>query len=138
MTRVAVVTGGSAGLGRATVRELAARGWDVAVLARGKDGVDAAVAEVEAAGDQVVLEAGDAQDGREADELAGFADLPERLGVEDTVFKVDEGPLEAGGGEDANDFRRGEVAEVCTKLHFAFVQRFFDLVDEHYVWLPGA
>ncbi|MGL3198418.1 MULTISPECIES: SDR family oxidoreductase [Curtobacterium] len=50
MTRVAVVTGGSAGLGRATVRELAARGWDVAVLARGKDGVDAAVAEVEAAG----------------------------------------------------------------------------------------
>ncbi|MEK6342867.1 MAG: SDR family oxidoreductase [Curtobacterium sp.] len=41
MTRVAVVTGGSAGLGRATVREL---------LARGKDGVDAAVAEVEAAG----------------------------------------------------------------------------------------
>lgn len=32
------------------MRELAARGWDVAVLARGKDGVDAAVAEVEAAG----------------------------------------------------------------------------------------
>ncbi|UYC81533.1 SDR family NAD(P)-dependent oxidoreductase [Curtobacterium poinsettiae] len=50
MTRVAVVTGGSAGLGRATVRELAARGWDVAVLARGQEGVDAAAAEVEAAG----------------------------------------------------------------------------------------
>ncbi|MFZ7089322.1 SDR family oxidoreductase [Curtobacterium sp. RRHDQ10] len=50
MTRVAVVTGGSAGLGRATVRELAARGWDVAVLARGEEGVHAAVAEVEQAG----------------------------------------------------------------------------------------
>ncbi|OIH92334.1 SDR family oxidoreductase [Curtobacterium sp. MCBA15_001] len=50
MTRVAVVTGGSAGLGRATVRELAARGWDVAVLARGQQGIDAAAAEVVAAG----------------------------------------------------------------------------------------
>ncbi|MFS0868290.1 SDR family oxidoreductase [Microbacterium sp. 179-B 1A2 NHS] len=47
---VAVVTGGSAGLGRAIVRELADRGWDVAVLARGKDGVDAAVADVQARG----------------------------------------------------------------------------------------
>lgn len=45
--RVAVVTGGSAGIGRATVREFAARGYDVAVLARGRDGLAAAVAEVE-------------------------------------------------------------------------------------------
>ena len=47
---VAVVTGGSAGLGRAITRELAVAGWDVAVLALGEDGVDAAVAEVRAAG----------------------------------------------------------------------------------------
>lgn len=47
---VAVVTGGSAGLGRAIVRELAARGWDVAVLARGEDGLAGAVADVEARG----------------------------------------------------------------------------------------
>jgi NAD(P)-dependent dehydrogenase (short-subunit alcohol dehydrogenase family) len=45
---VAVVTGGTAGLGRAIVRALAGRGWDVAVLARGEDGLDGAVAEVEA------------------------------------------------------------------------------------------
>lgn len=43
---VAVVTGGSAGLGRAIVGELAARGWDVAVLARGRDGLAAAAADV--------------------------------------------------------------------------------------------
>lgn len=47
---VAVVTGGSAGLGRAIVRELAQRGFDVAVLARGEDGVAGAVADVQAEG----------------------------------------------------------------------------------------
>jgi NAD(P)-dependent dehydrogenase (short-subunit alcohol dehydrogenase family) len=49
-SRIAVVTGGSAGLGRAVVRELAERGWDVAVLARGREGLDGAVADVRAAG----------------------------------------------------------------------------------------
>ncbi|GAA0727194.1 SDR family oxidoreductase [Dactylosporangium roseum] len=48
--RVAVVTGGTAGVGRATVRELARRGWDVAVLARGPAGLRGAVHDVEAAG----------------------------------------------------------------------------------------
>ncbi|AYG04370.1 SDR family oxidoreductase [Gryllotalpicola protaetiae] len=47
---VAAVTGGSAGLGRAIVRELAARGWDVAVLARGLDGLAGAAHDVELAG----------------------------------------------------------------------------------------
>ena len=47
---IAVVTGGSAGLGRAIVREFASRGWDVAVLARGEDGVTAAVREAQEAG----------------------------------------------------------------------------------------
>ena len=47
---VAVVTGGSAGFGRAIVRELAARGWDVAVLARGHDGLAGAVDDVARAG----------------------------------------------------------------------------------------
>jgi NAD(P)-dependent dehydrogenase (short-subunit alcohol dehydrogenase family) len=45
-----VVTGGSAGVGRAAARAFAERGFDVAVLARGRAGLDAAVRELEAAG----------------------------------------------------------------------------------------
>jgi NAD(P)-dependent dehydrogenase (short-subunit alcohol dehydrogenase family) len=48
--KIAVVTGGSAGVGRATVRALAGRGFDVAVLARGRAGLEATVAEVKASG----------------------------------------------------------------------------------------
>ncbi|KAB1916256.1 SDR family oxidoreductase [Micromonospora sp. AMSO31t] len=48
--QVAVVTGASAGVGRATVRLLAQRGIAVALLARGKVGLDAAADEVRAAG----------------------------------------------------------------------------------------
>jgi NAD(P)-dependent dehydrogenase (short-subunit alcohol dehydrogenase family) len=44
------VTGGSAGVGRATVRELARRGASIGILARGVEGLDAARDEVEALG----------------------------------------------------------------------------------------
>ncbi len=53
-SRVAVVTGGSAGVGRATVRALAARGFDVAIIARGRAGLTAAEAEVRAAGRRAI------------------------------------------------------------------------------------
>src|SRR5947209_11893272 len=49
-TGVAVVTGGSAGLGRAVVRELAGLGYDVAVLARDSEGLRGAAREVDLAG----------------------------------------------------------------------------------------
>jgi NAD(P)-dependent dehydrogenase (short-subunit alcohol dehydrogenase family) len=47
---VAVITGGTTGTGRASVRCLAERGWDVGVLARDQDRLDATVDEVERLG----------------------------------------------------------------------------------------
>ena len=37
--RTVVITGGTAGIGRATAREFARHGFNVAVLARGADGL---------------------------------------------------------------------------------------------------
>jgi len=51
---VVVVTGASAGLGRSIAREFAQNGYDVALLARGEDGLKAAKAEIEAMGCRAV------------------------------------------------------------------------------------
>ncbi|MFL6148070.1 MAG: SDR family oxidoreductase [Pseudonocardiaceae bacterium] len=60
--KVAVVTGGSAGVGRATVREFAARGYDVAILARGGTGLDGAAADVRSHGGRALPLAVDVAD----------------------------------------------------------------------------
>lgn len=68
--RVAVVTGGTAGLGRAIVRELASRGWDVAILARGEDGLQGASADVVRAGRRALPLSVDVADGGAVDAAA--------------------------------------------------------------------
>ena len=55
MGKVAVVTGASAGIGRATAREFARHGWSVALLARGTDGLEAASREVEDLGGRALV-----------------------------------------------------------------------------------
>lgn len=67
---VVVVTGGSAGVGRAAVREFARRGADVAILARGHDGLAAAAREVEACGRRALSIPTDVADARAVDRAA--------------------------------------------------------------------
>ncbi|NUR82080.1 MAG: SDR family oxidoreductase [Dermatophilaceae bacterium] len=55
MTKVVAVTGASGGIGRAVAREFARRGNDVALLARGERGLEAAAAEVRAEGRRALV-----------------------------------------------------------------------------------
>jgi len=57
--RLAVITGASRGIGRAVAEALAAEGAVLVLSARGRDGLDAAVHELAAAGAEVVGVAGD-------------------------------------------------------------------------------
>jgi NAD(P)-dependent dehydrogenase (short-subunit alcohol dehydrogenase family) len=52
---VVVITGASAGVGRATVREFAKRGASIGLIARGTDGLEGARREVEAAGGHALV-----------------------------------------------------------------------------------
>jgi short-subunit dehydrogenase len=54
LARVVVVTGGSSGIGRCTAGLFAQRGFDVALIARGKEGLAAASQDVAAHGVHVV------------------------------------------------------------------------------------
>lgn len=53
--RVVVITGASAGLGRAVAREFARQGDDLALIARGVDGLEGAQREAEALGVRALI-----------------------------------------------------------------------------------
>jgi NAD(P)-dependent dehydrogenase (short-subunit alcohol dehydrogenase family) len=73
--RVAVITGASAGVGRATARALAERGWSLGLLARGEDGLKAAADEAARVGVRALVLPVDVSD---ADAVAAAADTVER------------------------------------------------------------
>jgi len=68
---IVVVTGGTAGIGRATVREFARNGYDVAILARGQDGLDATRREVDEMGRRALAIPTDVADWKAVEAAAG-------------------------------------------------------------------
>lgn len=67
---VAVITGASAGVGRATVRAFADAGYDIGLLARGENGLAAAAKEVDAAGGRALALPADVADSGAVDAAA--------------------------------------------------------------------
>ena len=65
-----VITGASAGVGRATVRAFARRGADIGLLARGVDGLEGARREVEAEGGRALVLPTDVADARQVEAAA--------------------------------------------------------------------
>jgi NAD(P)-dependent dehydrogenase (short-subunit alcohol dehydrogenase family) len=67
---IVVITGASAGIGRATAVAFARRGWKVGLLARGAEGLDGARRDVERAGGQALVLAADVADYAQVDAAA--------------------------------------------------------------------
>jgi NAD(P)-dependent dehydrogenase (short-subunit alcohol dehydrogenase family) len=72
--QVVVITGASAGVGRATVREFARQGADIGLIARGEDGLEATRREVEDAGGRALVLALDVADAGEVEAAAAAAE----------------------------------------------------------------
>lgn len=85
-SRTVVITGASGGIGRATARMLGARGYRLALLARGEVGLAAARREVEAAGGQAITVVVDVADPEAVEEAADRAEA--ELGPIDAWINV--------------------------------------------------
>jgi len=85
-SRVVVVTGASAGVGRATAIAFAKHGCDVAVLARGQDGLEGARRDIESAGGRALPIQVDVSDADAVERAA--AQVEETLGPIDVWVNV--------------------------------------------------
>ena len=100
--RVAIVTGGSSGIGRAIATALAEEGADVVITARTRETVDEAAEEIKALGRRSL---GVTCDVREADQIAAMVQR-----VMDAFGRIDILVNNAGGSY-GQDFKRGPVLE---------------------------
>ena len=94
---VAIVGGSSSGMGRAVARALAAEGCRVALFARRADELEAARAEVEAAGSEAVAVVGDSTDRAGLERLV--RETRDRFGRIDVLVNNTGGPPSGPAGE---------------------------------------
>ena len=109
-TEVVVITGASAGMGRATAREFGKHGAKVALLARGEDGLEGARKEIEAAGGEALPIPTDVADPEQVEAAAQKAETelgPIDVWVNDAIAVVFS-PFEE---IELEDFKRS--TEVC-------------------------
>ncbi len=112
---VVVITGASAGVGRATARAFARQGAAIGLLARGTDGLDAARREVEAAGGTAIVVPTDVSDSLQVEAAAQAVEDqlgPIDIWVNNAMTTVYSPMMEMTDDE----FRR--VTEVC---YYGFV-----------------
>jgi NAD(P)-dependent dehydrogenase (short-subunit alcohol dehydrogenase family) len=84
--KVVAVTGASAGIGRAVVREMASRGAHVGLIARGEERLEAAAAEVRGAGPRACVAVADVADAEQVERAA--ARIEAELGPIDVWVNV--------------------------------------------------
>jgi NAD(P)-dependent dehydrogenase (short-subunit alcohol dehydrogenase family) len=84
MDRIALITGGGAGIGKAAALALARAGWNVALTARRLEPLEAAAREIEAMGRQTLVKSCDVSDPEAVGAL--FSALEEKFGRLDLLF----------------------------------------------------
>ena len=113
---IAVVTGASAGVGRATAREFAARGWDVAIIARNQTRLDATAEELRQRGVRALTIAADVADAAAIE--AAAERIEHELGPIDTWVNNAMATIFAPFDRvSAEEFRRGTEVTYLGQVH---------------------
>lgn len=113
---VVAITGASGGVGRATARHFAERGFDVAVLARGEAGLAGAAAEVERAGGRALALVADVARWEDVDSAADRIEAelgPLEVWVNNAMVTV----FARIGEVDPEEFRRATEVTYLGQVH---------------------
>jgi NADP-dependent 3-hydroxy acid dehydrogenase YdfG len=113
---IVAITGASAGVGRATAREFAARGWDVALMARDMDRLNAAADEIRQAGARALPIVADVADFAALDAAADRVE--QELGPIDVWINNAMATVFAAVGDiEPDEFRRATEVTYLGQVH---------------------